>query len=112
MGCPFEWASFACRCRTPAEVVAGVAALFPGRAAAAAAQATSAGTPSSRPGTARAGVGGASVRGSHSTIRSSVAALSPAAPVLRTQYTPLSSGEDTDDDEEEARLMKKYGLAR
>jgi hypothetical protein len=51
----------------------------------------------------------ASVRGSYSTVRSSNP-LSVAAGVVRTQYTPLSSEGEDEEDEVEARLLAKYGL--
>lgn len=53
----------------------------------------------------------ASVRGSYSTLRSSTV-LGSAGAVVRTQYTPLSSEEDEEEDEFEARLLRKYGLAK
>ncbi|KAI8466252.1 MAG: hypothetical protein J3K34DRAFT_524705 [Monoraphidium minutum] len=105
-----------------ADVVAGVAALFQGRPAAspastpAASGSAAAAALGSRPGTARASHGafaGGSLRGSYSTVRSS-APLSPVGGVVRTAYTPLSSEgeEEGEEDELEARLMAKYGLAR
>jgi hypothetical protein len=103
--------------------VATTAALFAGRGAPASAgtpaaspRAAAPAAPGSRPGTAAAGSSAAAaaspLRGSHATLRSSSCALAPAGDVVRTRYTPLSSDEDDDEAELEARLMRKYGLAR
>jgi len=66
-------------------------------------------------GTPGGGLSAASVRGSYSTLRGSTRSstvFGVAGGLVRTQYTPLSSDEEDEEDEMEAKLMKKYGLVR